>query len=72
MALRKQATTNSMKSQQQALQTGPKFKLKLDKADFYQGECVTGKIKLKLRKELHAFGLKLKLLKFENYIIFDP
>ena len=45
--------------------------LKLDEEDYYEGEAVTGHVRLKLSRDLKDFQIRLELKYLENYVLFN-
>ena len=45
--------------------------VKLDKEEYYEGEAVTGHVRLKLTKELKDFQIRLELKYLEHYVLFN-
>jgi hypothetical protein len=45
--------------------------LKLDKEDYYEGEAVTGHVRLKLARDLKDFQIRLELKYLEHYVLFN-
>ena len=45
----------------------------MEKDEYYENECMTGTIKMKLKapKQLKNFCLKISMKKFENFVLYN-